>query len=172
MFAFDLTPDMPTEFDLALAEEQRLIDAIQHTHRFPRLPAEFSEHATDKLMSVWKTMIDGIEQSTRRITGARMSLPIRFVRELIRDQANPQAVDAMQLIQFLPVVGASVQHGPVAALELLTLLVRAGYCVSGEEVDALTEAFDQTIHQPMSGSAWIAAGCPSMVLLARAGEGA
>lgn len=170
MFAFDTELLEPTELDLAIAAELRLFDTIRHAWLFPRVGARFNEAATAQLMLVWKTTLEGIAQSTRRITGARMSLPTRHIQALLTDNANPQAVDALQLIQFLPVLGVSVQHGPIAALELITVLVSAGYRVTGEEVDAITAAFGQSIHQRLDGAAWINAGCPPIVLHTQAGE--
>ena len=163
MFAHDPNNDLPTEMDLALAEEQRLFNTIRHTWLFPRIGATFDELATARLMHVWKTLIDGVHESTRQITGARMSLPTLHINELLKQGANPQAVDALQLIQYLPVIRASVQEGPVGALELITVLVGAGYRVSGEEVDAIASAFDQTLTQRVSGTEWINAGCPPLV---------
>lgn len=164
MFAHEPDKDFPTELDLALAEEQRLFNTIRHTWLFPRIGATFNAHATEKLVHVWNTLIEGIEQSTRRITGARLSLPTRHIDALLKDNADPQAIDILPLIRLLPVIGASVQEGPVGALELITRLVDAGYRVSGEHVDALTAVFGHVLTQHVSGAAWINAGCPPIVL--------
>lgn len=170
MFDFDTDLMEPTELDQALAAELRLFDTIRHAWLFPRVDARFNESTTAQLMAVWKTTLDGIAQSTRRITGARMTLPTRHVQALLTDNANPQAVDALQLIQFLPVLGASVQHGPIAALEMITVLVSAGYRISGEEVDAIAAAFGQSLHQHLDGAAWINTGCPPIVLHTQSGD--
>jgi hypothetical protein len=164
MFTFNSNHELPTERDQAIAEEIRLFDTIRRAWLFPRVGAVFDEHATDKLMHVWKTLIDGISESTRRVTGARMSMPTLHINELLKQGANPQAIDVLQLIQHLPVVGVSVQEGPTAALELITVLVGAGYRVTGEEVDAITRAFGHTLNVGLTGSAWLNAGCPAVVL--------
>lgn len=164
MFAHDPDTHLPTERELAVAEEVRLFATIQRAWLFPRIGATFNAHATEKLVHVWNTLIAGIEQSTRRITGARLSLPTRHIDALLKDNADPQAIRVLPLIRVLPVIGASVQTGPVGALELITRLVDAGYRVSGEEVDAITVAFGHSINQALSGAEWLAAGCPSVVL--------
>lgn len=169
MFAFDPSSELPTELDLALAQEITLFDTVRRTWLFPRIGATFNDHATARLMHVWKPLIDGVHESTRRITGARMSMPTRHIADLLKQNANPQAVDVLQLIHYLPVIGASVQEGPVGALELITVLVGAGYRVSGEEVDAIAQAFGQSLTQHVSGADWINAGCPPVVLHANPG---
>lgn len=163
MFSFDAS-DMPTEHELALIEEQRLFDTLQHAQRFPRVGAAYNERVTCQLMSVWKTMLDGIHESTRQVTEALMSLPTSHIGDLLSMGANPQAVDAMQLIAYLPTIGTSVSLGQVSACELLTQLVSAGYRMSGDEIDALVLAFDQQITQRLTGTAWLEAGCPGMQL--------
>jgi hypothetical protein len=110
-------------------------------------------------------MLAGIHECTRRITEARMSLPTEYIADALAACANPEAVNAKELIDHLPTLGASVHQGPIAACELLAVLVRAGYRMSGSEVDGITRAFDQMISLRVSGDHWVGAGCPDMSLI-------